>query len=142
MRSYSAQHLPIHLDHHKTWFERKGCGYDVCVKLRGAEFLEELAAQVLNRGLEVSLFAAKPIYRSGLIHLGKETVKKGDPFRTKHPRLKWEEEYRMICVDSTYFENLVEFAHSTNPPLGSTKPLLIKSSVLANHIEQVLIYED
>ena len=129
-------------DHHKTWFEREGCGYDVCVKLRGAEFLEELATEVLNRGLEVSLFAAKPIYRSGVITLGKETVKKEDPFRYKHPRFEWEEEYRLVCVDSAYFENPAGYSQSTNPPLGSTEPLLVKSSALANHIEQVLTYED
>ena len=129
-------------DHHKIWFEREGCGYDVCVKLRGPEFLEELATEVLNRGLEVKIFAAKPIYQSGVIDLSKETVKKTVPFLTKHPRFEWEEEYRLVCVDSTYLENQVGYSHSTNPPQGSTEALLVKSSALANHIEQVLTYED
>ena len=115
--------------HHKTWFERDGCGYDVCVVLKAKEFLEQLARQVRSKSGQVGIVAAKPIYRSGVIDLAKEPLRDADQFLIKHPRFAWESEYRLVCSDPTL-------------PPNSIKPLFVNSFRLASCIDHVLEYDE
>ena len=123
-------------DHHRIWFEREGCGYDMCVVFRASEFLEQLAEVIRDMRAQVAIMAAKPIYRSGVINLQKETPKQGDMFRYKHPRFEWEREYRLVCVHEKHLECPTEYVFNR-----STEPLFARSCKLANCIESVLSYE-
>ena len=104
--------------------------------LRANEFLEQLAGEIRNTRAQVAIFAAKPIYRSGVIDFQKETSIWGDMFRYKHPEFEWEMEYRLVCVDEEHLERPTEFRFTR-----STEPLFARSCKLANCIESVLPYE-
>ncbi len=81
---------------HLRWFNRKGCGYDVCLKLDTRPLIEQLARKIRIRFPSARIIATKPIYKTGLLDRKSE---KSEPFQAylfKNPNLEWEKEYRIL----------------------------------------------
>jgi len=86
---------------HEKWFKRKGCNYDLCIKLRSSPFLNLLAHKIdFQHRKNGSVMCGKPLYDGrGVIYLDKETPKKRDIYLYKNPDLAWEKEYRLVYLN-------------------------------------------
>lgn len=84
---------------HERWFLRKGCGYDICLKIKGKRFFKSLAFELSNKGYKgAKFFIAKPIYNNGSANLSGDNQYLVDHFLVKNDQLIWENEYRFICA--------------------------------------------
>jgi hypothetical protein len=81
---------------HLRWFNRKGCGYDICLKLDARPLIEQLARKIRIHFPAARIIAAKPIYKSGLLDTKSEKPEQFQEYLFKNPNLKWEKEYRVL----------------------------------------------
>jgi hypothetical protein len=110
---------------HQKWYERNGCGYDLCLKLRAEDFFIELAHKIRFRVHgDRSFMLAKPIYGNNFVELGKDSVQKGDKYLYKTKKLEWEDEYRLVCSSPRIMFN-------------SATPIYPKSLKIIDFIEEV-----
>ena len=83
---------------HLRWFKRKGCGYDLCLKLEARPLIEQLARKIRIHFPLARIVAAKPIYKSGLLDMKSEKSQPFQEYLYKDPKLEWEKEYRILVV--------------------------------------------
>ena len=59
---------------HFKWFQRKGCGYDLCIKYRAEELFFEIADRLRFRiPWQREFFIGKPIYNNGNVDLRRDS---------------------------------------------------------------------
>ncbi len=101
---------------HKKWFARKGCNYDLCIKLRSSPFLNLLAHKIDIQHRNGKVMCGKPLYDGrGVIYLENETPKTGDIYLYKNPNLAWEKEYRLVYLNANiHVQEIVPFIASSS----------------------------
>lgn len=83
---------------HLRWFKRKGCGYDVCLKLEARPLIDQLVRKIRIHFPSARIVGAKPIYKSGLLDPKSKELEPFQEFLFKNPNLEWEKEYRILVL--------------------------------------------
>ena len=91
--------LEYNQNDHLHWLKRKGCGYDVCLKLEARPLIEQLARKIRGYFPFARIIVAKPIYKSGLLDMKSEKSEQFQEYLFKNPDLEWEKEYRILVLD-------------------------------------------
>lgn len=85
-------------DAHLKWFQRKGCGYDLCIKYRAEELFLEIADRLRFRiPWQREFFIGNPIYNNGNVDLRRDSYHPCHKYFFKSKELAWEKEYRLVC---------------------------------------------
>ena len=83
---------------HLKWFQRQGCGYDVCIKYRAEELFLEIADRLRFRiPWQREYFIGKPIYNNGNVDLKRDSYHPCHKYFFKSKELAWEKEFRLVC---------------------------------------------
>ncbi|ENM3785646.1 hypothetical protein V9N53_002956 [Vibrio cholerae] len=83
---------------HIKWFQRQGCGYDVCIKYRADELFLEIADKLRFRiPWQREFFIGEPIYNNGNVDLRRDSYHPCQKYFFKSRDLAWEKEYRLVC---------------------------------------------
>jgi hypothetical protein len=110
---------------HRRWFERQGCGYDVCAVFDGLELFNALATEIYNRHNGTEFVAARPMYDISMKDVSKRRINRADFYLVKNPDLAWEDEYRFVCV------------HPTISP-SERSPLIVESAGIAGALVETI----